>query len=106
MLEDKTAEGGAILDSHMCEIFPEDWIDLVVVLRCDTSLLYDRLMKRNYPKAKVDENMDAEIMQTLLEEAMTAYKPDIVLELQSRDTSDIDRNVAEISNWLENKHPR
>ena len=90
----------------MCEIFPENWIDLVVVLRCDTSLLYDRLMKRSYPRAKVDENMDAEIMQTLLEEAMTAYKPDIVMELQSRDTSDIDQNIIEISNRLEKDESR
>lgn len=50
--------------------------------------------------------MDAEIMQTLLEEAMTAYKPDIVMELQSRDTSDIDQNIIEISNRLEKDESR
>ena len=92
--------GGYIIDSHMCEIFPESWIDLVVVLRCEISVLYDRLMKRNYSKAKVDENIDAEIMQTVLEEAMTAYKPDIVMELNSRNILDVDRNIIEISDRL------
>lgn len=92
--------GGYIIDSHMCEIYPESWIDLVVVLRCETSMLYDRLMKRNYPKAKVDENIDAEIMQTVLEEAMTSYKPDLVMELNSRDVTDIDKNIVEISDRL------
>lgn len=94
------AGGGYIIDSHMCEIFPESWIDLVVVLRCETSMLYDRLMKRNYLKAKVDENIDAEIMQTILEEAMTSYNPDLVMELNSRDITDIDKNIVEISDRL------
>ena len=94
------AGGGYIIDSHMCEIFPESWIDLVVVLRCETSQLYDRLMKRNYSKAKVDENIDAEIMQTLLEEAMTTYKPELVMELNSRDISDIDKNIVAVSDRL------
>ena len=100
VLEEKIAEGGFIVDSHMCEVFPENWIDMVIVLRCDTSMLYDRLTKRNYSKSKLDENIDAEIMQTLLEEAMTAYKPEIVLELYSGEISDIDRNVTAISDQL------
>lgn len=38
--------GGKILDWHTCDIFPERWIDLVVVLRCDHELLWSRLEKR------------------------------------------------------------
>lgn len=38
--------GGVILDWHACDLFPESWIDLVVVLRVETSVLYDRLKAR------------------------------------------------------------
>ena len=80
----------------MCDIFPEEHIDLVVVLRCETSLLYDRLTERNYSKSKLDENIDAEIMQVILEEANSAFRSDIIIECESRITSDIEENVATI----------
>ena len=46
-LEPLASTGGLILDWHTCEIFPERWADLVVVLRCDHSLLWERLEKRS-----------------------------------------------------------
>ena len=45
-LEPIVSAGGVILDWHTCDIFPERWIDLVVVLRCNHTLLWDRLEKR------------------------------------------------------------
>lgn len=39
-------DGGVILDWHACDLFPESWIDLVVVLRVETNVLYDRLKAR------------------------------------------------------------
>lgn len=45
-LEPIVLEGGIILDWHTCEIFPERWADLVVVLRCDHTKLWNRLEKR------------------------------------------------------------
>jgi adenylate kinase len=38
--------GGIMVDFHTCDFFPERWFDLIVVLRADTEILYDRLMKR------------------------------------------------------------
>ena len=45
-LEPIVAEGGVILDWHTCEVFPERWVDLVVVLRCNHTILWERLEKR------------------------------------------------------------
>jgi adenylate kinase len=45
-LEPIVAEGGVILDWHSCDRYPERWPDLVVVLRCDHALLWERLEKR------------------------------------------------------------
>jgi adenylate kinase len=38
--------GNCIIDWHACDLFPRSWIDLVVVLRVDSSTLYDRLKER------------------------------------------------------------
>lgn len=45
-LEPLASAGGVILDWHTCDVFPERWIDLVVVLRCDHTQLWERLEKR------------------------------------------------------------
>jgi adenylate kinase len=45
-LEPLVEEGGLILDWHVCDLYPERWIDLVVVLRCNHTLLWERLEKR------------------------------------------------------------
>lgn len=45
-LEEKMVEGGAILDYHGCDLFPERWFDIVFVLRTDNTQLYTRLESR------------------------------------------------------------
>ncbi|GJE86019.1 adenylate kinase family protein [Phanerochaete sordida] len=99
-LEPIVSEGGIILDWHTCEIFPERWADLVVVLRCDHTKLWDRLEKRGYPLKKIQENNEAEIMEVVLDEARSSYPPEIVVELQSEGTEDLEANVARIVQWI------
>ena len=52
-LEKSLPEGGFILDYHGCDFFSPDLIDLVVVLRTDNTLLYDRLKARLVLLSKV-----------------------------------------------------
>ncbi|KAJ7102134.1 P-loop containing nucleoside triphosphate hydrolase protein [Mycena belliarum] len=99
-LEPLVAEGGVILDWHTCEVFPERWADLVVVLRCDHSQLWERLEKRNYALKKIQENNEAEIMQVVLEEARSSYPTEIVVELTSQSMEDLEANVARIVEWI------
>jgi adenylate kinase len=90
-----------LIDWHACDLFPKSWIDLVVVLRTDSTLLYDRLAARDYTAKKLESNMDAEIMQVLLEEAREAYDEEIVVELRSDRVEDLDENAERIKTWLE-----
>jgi adenylate kinase len=121
-LEPMIAEGGVILDWHTCEVFPERWVDLVVVLRCNHSMLWERLEKRcvypssiysllgrsphlptsEYPLKKIQENNMSEIMGVVLDEAREAYAEEIVVELQSETVQDMESNVARIVRWIEN----
>jgi adenylate kinase len=100
-LEDEVKDGGCLIDWHACDVFPRSWIDLVVVLRVDSSTLYDRLKARNYPEAKLQENLDAEIMDLLIQEARDAYDDEIVVELRSDTAEEMEENLGRIQTWLE-----
>ena len=52
-LEPLAVQGGLILDWHTCDAFPERWIDLVVVLQCDHTRLWERLEKRYVLNASI-----------------------------------------------------
>lgn len=49
---------------------------------------------------KLQENLDAEIMQVVLEEARESYDEQDVIELQSDNSDEIDSNVERISAWI------
>lgn len=99
-MEDELTKGGYIIDWHACDLFPRSWIDLVVVLRTDSTKLYDRLKARGYPEQKLQENLDSEIMEVLLHEARESYDGEIVVELWSDDEDDIEANSERIETWI------
>lgn len=94
-------KGGILVDWHSCDLFPERLIDLVIVLRTDNSILYDRLKKRNYSDVKINENLDAEIFNVILNEANESYKREIVIEMKSENIEDMENNVDRIIQWIE-----
>ena len=91
--------GNNVVDFHSCEIFPERWFDLVLVLRCSTEVLYSRLSDRMYNDKKINENMECEIMQVVLEAAKESYDEQIVQELSSDTTVDMENNVIRVKQW-------
>ncbi|KFZ16089.1 hypothetical protein V501_02404 [Pseudogymnoascus sp. VKM F-4519 (FW-2642)] len=99
-IEEEVKLGGYIIDWHACDLFPKSWIDLVVVLRVNSTILYDRLKLRNYPELKLQENLDSEIMEVLLQEARDSYDEEIVVELTSNTSEEVDSNVARIEAWV------
>eukprot|EP00519_Triparma_laevis_P011719 CAMPEP_0182516084 /NCGR_PEP_ID=MMETSP1321-20130603/39522_1 /TAXON_ID=91990 /ORGANISM="Bolidomonas sp., Strain RCC1657" /LENGTH=163 /DNA_ID=CAMNT_0024723615 /DNA_START=82 /DNA_END=570 /DNA_ORIENTATION=+ len=91
-MEPMVEDGGCVVDFHSCEMFPERWFDLVLVLRANTEVLFDRLTERNYSEKKREENMTAEIMQVVAEEARESYAEEIVHEVQSNTVEDMEGN--------------
>ena len=90
---------GIVADFHIAEIFPERWFDLVLVLRSNTEILFDRLKARRYAERKLQENMESEIMQVVLEEAREAYDPSIVYEVASNTVEDMESTVERVREW-------
>lgn len=95
--------GGNIIDFHSCDFFPERWIQLVIVLRTDNSVLYQRLQARNYSVKKVTENIEAEILQVVLDEARDSYDNRLVWELDSNNVAEQERNAERIVEWIKSR---
>ncbi|RDA89615.1 hypothetical protein CP533_2980 [Ophiocordyceps camponoti-saundersi (nom. inval.)] len=93
--------GGCIIDWHACDLFPCSWVDLVVVLRVESTTLYDRLKSRNYSESKLQENLDSEIMDVLLQEAREAFAEETVVELTSNTLIDMESNLDRIKEWVD-----
>jgi len=64
LIEDYENEGPEflIIESHFSDIVPEQYIDFVIVLRCDPDELYNRLKRRGYKEEKIRENVQSEIL--------------------------------------------
>jgi len=93
-------EKGIVIDYHACEIFPERWFDLVLVLRTRTDVLYDRLVQRGYNEKKRNQNMECEIMQVVLDEAKESYAKEVVHEVNSNTLQDMDESLARVNDWV------
>lgn len=95
------SKGGNIVEYHGCDFFPERWFDIVFVIRCDNTILYDRLEDRGYNKKKLDSNIECEIFATILEEAKESYSDDIVHELKGETKEQLKDNITRVVSWVE-----
>ncbi|RKP13461.1 AAA domain-containing protein [Piptocephalis cylindrospora] len=100
-LEEELRDGGKVVDFHGSDLFPEDWFDLVVVLRTNNTLLYDRLQGRGYTESKVQENIECEIFQECLEEARSQFPEEMIVELVSETADQMESNAERIQQWAE-----
>ena len=90
-----------MVDYHSCDIFPERWFDLVVVLTCDNSELYDRLKARGYAERKISKNIECEIFHAIEEEARDSYTEEIVRVCPSNDIDEMEQNAADVKAWID-----
>lgn len=65
----KNSKQSLVIDSHLSHFLPSKYVDLCIVTKCSVKKLSCRLKKRGYSKAKVKENVDAELFDVCLNEA-------------------------------------
>lgn len=94
------APGGNIVEYHSCDFFPERWFHSVYVVRCDNTLLYDRLNARGYNPKKLQSNVECEIFMEILNEAMDSYDNEIVHELRGETDEDLNKNIVLITDFI------
>lgn len=98
-LEPVMVKGGCCVDYHSSEFFPRRWFGMVLVLRANTSKIYDRLTARGYSDAKREENMDAEISGVCEDEARRAYHESVLVVQQSNELTDMLSIVELVRKW-------
>jgi len=75
----KKKKQSIVIDSHLAHYLPRKYVDLCIVTKCSLRKLQQRLKKRRYPQKKIRENMDAEILDVcLLEALMNKHKVKII----------------------------
>jgi len=67
--EARKSKENLVIDSHLSHYLPKNYVNLCIITKCGLKELKKRLEKRNYSKAKVRENLDAEIFDVCLVEA-------------------------------------
>lgn len=78
--EHKKIQQSIIIDSHLSHYLPSKYVDLCIVTKCSLKKLQQRLQKRKYSAKKIRENMDAEILDVcLLEAIINKHKVKVVV---------------------------
>ena len=81
-----TKSGNFIVAGHLLSsVFNRTEIDRVFVLRCSPIELEKRLLKRKYSKDKIKRNVQAEILDVCLYEAIKKFGPKKVIEVDTTD---------------------
>lgn len=71
-LEQNLTDLPLILDGHVMRL-PPRFISHCIVLRCSIRNLRQRLEERDYSEPKIDENVEAEIMEVILTDMLNLY---------------------------------
>ncbi|MFX0209647.1 MAG: AAA family ATPase [Candidatus Hodarchaeota archaeon] len=82
----------------------KDVFELIIVLRCGIPILKQRLISRNYPKEKIESNLEAEIMNVVYYEAIEFFPEQKVVEVYN-DENSIDETCNQISSIVRQHHP-
>ena len=86
-----------IIDSHFSELFE---VNFVFVLRCQPKILYERLKKRGYSEEKIKENVEAEILDYCLINALEHHDAETVFEICENAVNEI---CALVKNPVKNR---
>ncbi len=83
----------AIIDGHMSHHVPAD---LAVVLRCDPAELEERLEAKGWSEQKQDENIEAEVLDIILQETIAEQKNVIEIDTTGRTAEETAEQIQEI----------
>lgn len=70
------------------------------LLNHNVLLIFNLSFFRGYSTKKLASNVECEIFQTLYEEAIESYDKNIVHELCNETYADMERNITQISTWV------
>lgn len=94
-----------IIEGHYVDLVPSRKVKEIIILRTHPDVLRERLLERGYDKAKVNENVEAEVMGVCQMDAIFSFGEDAVYEIDTTSIS-VDECVNTIIEILgSNKKP-
>lgn len=90
-----------IIEGHLTHLLG---CDRLVILRCRPDVLEKRLGSRGYSREKTAENVEAEVLDTVLIEALENHKDDIILELDTTEETP-ESIAAAIDDFIRGEKP-
>lgn len=69
-----------IIEGHLSHLLPADRI---IILRCRPDILKERLSGRGYPPEKIAENVEAELLDVILVEAVEEHGTSKIFEIDT-----------------------
>ena len=95
-----------VSEANLKEVFYEghtshtlDNLEMVILLRCDPPVLRKRLTKRNYSKEKINENLEAEALNIIFEEAIENISEDKIFQLDTTDQTP-EQSAKKLMNFM------
>lgn len=100
-----SSDGPMIVEGHFAhDVVPAEMASMVFVLRRAPWRLKSEFERRGYAKAKVRENLEAELLDLSLVEALEAYEEEIVCEIDTTDLA-LEEVAEEITSIMEGRIP-
>lgn len=84
-----------VIDSHLSHYLPNKYVDYCVVCKCDLRVLEKRLKIRKYSEVKIRENLNSEIFDVCLLEALERGHKVIVIDTSNKNFADCVKEVVD-----------
>jgi adenylate kinase len=79
--------GLTFIEGHTTELIPSEFVHRIFVIRCNPAVLRERLNSRDYSYFKVEENVEAEIMEECYLALRERYPDKLIIQLDSTEHS-------------------
>lgn len=90
------SEKDVLIEGHLAHHFPADFC---AVLRCNPEELRKRLSQRDYTEEKIEENVESEVLDVVLSEAVEEQGKIIEIDTTGRDAeeaaAEVERRIEE-----------
>ncbi|MBI2148455.1 adenylate kinase family protein [Candidatus Woesearchaeota archaeon] len=91
----KNSKKSFVIDSHLSHYLSRKYVDYCIVCKCDIKILKKRLENRGYNKIKIRENLDSEIFDVCLVDALENKHNVIVVDTDKKNLNACVKEILE-----------
>ncbi|HUX99878.1 MAG TPA: adenylate kinase family protein [Candidatus Deferrimicrobium sp.] len=101
---DSAPNKNIIIDGHFADIVPDSITSIVIILRTDPRVLEKRLIEKQFPPPKIQENLQSEILGSCTQFAMKNHDRNKIYEIDTS-TLPIEAIIKKIQTLIKDRPP-